>query len=327
MSTPPTVLVTGANGYIGNAVARAFTTAGYKTYGLIRSPTSAASLSAAEITPIIGSANDLSFLPALYNYTKTFDIIVTASEDWNDWLAHYNATIHLLRDLAKTSLENGVRSLVIFTSGCKDYGMTPFHESAGLAPHTEVSPLNPPSFLRVRTENALGVFNHTDFFDGVVTRPSTMYGLTSSYYKVLFEAAEAAAAEGGVLHFPADENSIMHGTHVSDVAAAYLAIAEAPRGVVKGQVYNISGRRYETLREVGDALAAEYEGVQKVSYTPGAKFEEGGDFLGKGILMSVAGFSQWVGSEKLRTETGWKDVRGLFSEEVGIYRRAFEASR
>ncbi|KAF1351989.1 hypothetical protein BDV97DRAFT_136262 [Delphinella strobiligena] len=168
--------------------------------------------------------------------------------------------------------------------------------------------MNPPSFLRVRTENAVGVLNHTDLFDGTLTFPSTRYELTNSHYKTLFEAAEAAAAEGGVLQFPADENSIMHGTHVSEIADACLADAEAPREVVTGQGYNISGRRYETLREIGDALAAEYDGVQEVRYTPGAKFVESADFLGKGFLMSVTEFSQWVGSEKLRTETGWKTV-------------------
>lgn len=30
------VLVTGANGYIGNAVAKAFARAGWRTYGLVR---------------------------------------------------------------------------------------------------------------------------------------------------------------------------------------------------------------------------------------------------------------------------------------------------
>lgn len=43
--------------------------------------------------------------------------------------------------------------------------------------------------------------------------------------------------------------------------------------------------------------------------------------LGKRMVM---GFSQWVGSEKIRKLTGWTDKRRLFSEEIGVYRRSFE---
>lgn len=45
------------------------------------------------------------------------------------------------------------------------------------------------------------------------------------------------------------------------------------------------------------------------------KREEGelGPVVGKRVLM---GFSQWVGSEKLRRDTGWKDRRMVFSEGI-----------
>jgi hypothetical protein len=36
------------------------------------------------------------------------------------------------------------------------------------------------------------------------------------------------------------------------------------------------------------------------------------------------GFSQWVGGEKVRALTGWEDKRRLFSEEIGVFRRAYE---
>ena len=59
------VLVTGANGYIGNAVARAFCAAGWKTFGLIRKREGAADLARHEIHPVVGSPTDLSFLDAV----------------------------------------------------------------------------------------------------------------------------------------------------------------------------------------------------------------------------------------------------------------------
>jgi hypothetical protein len=41
----------------------------------------------------------------------------------------------------------------------------------------------------------------------------------------------------------------------------------------------------------------------------------------------LIGFSQWVGNEKLKRVTGWRDKRMGFSEAMGVYRRAFEAKR
>lgn len=328
-SSSKTALVTGVNGYIGSAIAQAFTIAGYTTYGLIRSPNRALTLAAQEVTAIVGSINSpQSILSDLYTFTKTVDVIVCCTEDHTDWLGHFNAVLALLRELSKTSNAHGVRPLVIFTSGCKDYGMTSFHGSDGLAAHTEQSPLNPPMFLRLRADNSTEVFRESDFFDAVVTRPTTIYGRSSSYYAVLFDAAAQAAGEKNgdgrsMLRLPADERSIMHGTHVSDITSAYLAIASAPREVVRGQVYNISSHRYETLEEVGTALAREY-GIDEVRYTSGNRFSDNYKFLGD-MLLTVTGFSQWVGSEKLRKDTGWKDVRPLFSEAVGVWRRAFEA--
>ena len=44
------------------------------------------------------------------------------------------------------------------------------------------------------------------------------------------------------------------------------------------------------------------------------------------LVVSVMGFSQWVGSEKLRKDTGWKDRRKLFSEGIHQYRLAYEVA-
>ena len=39
----------------------------------------------------------------------------------------------------------------------------------------------------------------------------------------------------------------------------------------------------------------------------------------------VFGWSQWVGSEKIRRVTGWSDRRPLFAENLHVYRLAYEA--
>jgi nucleoside-diphosphate-sugar epimerase len=51
---PPSVLVVGAAGYIGDGVARAFRRAGYLTYGVIRDEKQREHLVRNEIIPVIG---------------------------------------------------------------------------------------------------------------------------------------------------------------------------------------------------------------------------------------------------------------------------------
>ena len=260
MSSPKhkTVLVTGANGYIGNAVARAFVRAGWITYGLIRNVQAQTLLAADEIIPVLGSTADLSFLDNLYAITRTFDVIVSTTEQILDYIPHYNDTVALLRTLSETSNSAGVRPLVLFSSGCKDYGMTALAGSEDLSPHTQTSPLNPPPFAINCASHAIKLFSQSDLFDAVVLRPTTVYGLSGSFYDPLFDIA-AQAAEKGVLELTADPNNILHGTHVDDCAEAYVAIAECgDRDVVEGQCYNISGYRYETLDKIANALVKEY---------------------------------------------------------------------
>ncbi|EXJ88064.1 hypothetical protein A1O1_04992 [Capronia coronata CBS 617.96] len=327
--SPQTVLVTGANGFIGSAVCRAFSLAGWTTYGLTRSDKSAADLSREEVTPIIGSPADpskfLSKLPAI-------DVIVSCSEDINNYEAHFKDVLSMIRQICaqrlktKTQRQTGSekpnqKPLVIFTSGCKDYGMTPRHGEPGLAPHTEDSPLRPPPVLVKRCESALQILTaYTAEFDCIVTRPTTLYGRTGSFYSLLFLAADQAkTASNGALQIPSTPDSILHGAHVDDVGAAYVAMATAPREVVAGQAYNISAHRYETLGEIM-TVVEQVHGV-KVSYVdshPGTDFQT--------VLKPVVDFPQWVGSDKLRRDTGWTDQKPLFHEGYQVYRNAYNVA-
>ena len=320
-SNRKTVLVTGANGYIGNAVARAFVRAGWITYGLVRKAEARTALNAEEIISVLGTASDKDFVEKLAIQTRIgpFDVIVSCTEQIPDYVPHYNDTVALLRNVAKSSNDQGTRPLVIFTSGCKDYGMTGLHGSEGLASHTEESPLNAPTFAVDRAAHAVKILDHTDLFDSVVVRPTTLYGRSSSFYGPIFDIA-AKAAEQGTLAIPADPNSIMHGTHVDDCAEAYVAIAEADRNIVKGQCYNISSHRYETLAEVAQELTVAYGIKNPIKYIPEPEKS------GMDVVQMLFGFSQWVSSEKLRRDTGWKDRRLLFSEGLRTYKKAYEAA-
>lgn len=129
---------------------------------------------------------------------------------------------------------------------------------------------------------------------------------------------------------------MLHGMHIDDCGDAYVALANtylsspAGRELVGNKVYNISSYRYETLEEVAEALVGEYGVEGGVRWVEKEKEEgEGTGVENAGKLDAVdalTGFSQWVGSERLRRDTGWRDRRMLFSEGAGFYRRAYEVA-
>lgn len=321
-----TVVVTGANGYIGNAVARAFVRAGWLTYGILRSASGAQALAAEEIVPIVGSIDEVgSHEEVSSQLPSTIDVIVSTTEDLRDYVRHYNNTIALLRTIASKSTTNGVVPLAIFTSGVKDYGPGPHYaEDANLAPHTEESPLNPPSRLSFRTEYSMKIFDHKDVFAPVLVRPTNVHGRSSSFAGIFFELAHKAAAAGEPLLLPTRPGCIFHCMHVDDCGDAYVALASHPdRAAVGGQVFNISAGRYETVDVVARALAAEYGIAAGLKYVDPADLAPGQNPWPPLLI----NFPQWVGSDKVRRLTGWSDRRPLFAEGLHVYRLAYEAAK
>ncbi|KAK5045868.1 hypothetical protein LTR84_008961 [Exophiala bonariae] len=320
---PRTVLVTGANGFLGSAAARIFAISGWQTYGLIRDARHAPGLLRDEIIPVIGSAADTSFVATL----PAIDVVASTTEDISNYVGHFEDSIKLFKAIAaryrtvkeKNESSARARPLVIFTSGCKDYGTTAYDGHADLQPHTEESPLNGPPQLALRTKHSQRIFDHSADFDAVLTRPTTFYGRTGTYYAPIFTLAQQAVDAGlAELTLPSDPRSVMHGTHGDDVAAAYVAIATSERAVVTGQVFNISSHRYETAAEVGREIEKSYGLKVKWAGFPSL------DAPGVDFVDWLFGFSQWVGSEKIRRLTGWTDRKPLFSEMFDTYRASFE---
>ncbi|KKY14726.1 putative nad dependent epimerase [Phaeomoniella chlamydospora] len=321
-----TVLITGANGYIGNAVCRAFVRAGWTTYGLIRSERSAISLAAEEVLPVIGNIDDISSHGVIKSkLSSELHAIISTTEDIKDYIPHYNNTIRLLRTLSESSTAGRTRPLVIFTSGCKDYGVGPhFANDAGLKPHTEESLINPPALLKNRATYSQKIFDHTDVFDPVLVRPTNVYGRSSSYYLAFFKiAAQTAATKDKPLVIPVRKDSICHALHVDDCGDAYVAIAaHHQREEVVGQAFNISSHRYETVEDIAESLINEYGIAAGVKYVDDRELAPGENPW----PMAIVDFPQWTGSEKLRKVTSWKDRRLLFSEAIHVYRVAYEAN-
>lgn len=341
---PLSVLVIGANGYLGSAICSAFLRAStpsrfFRVYGLVRREATARALALAEVMPIVGSLSERDALRAtVQSRSKAWDVIVTCTEPSRaDEAKHWDDLVALIQELASASASRGVKPLVLASSGCKDYGMTGVDGDRDLAPHTESTPLQTHPIIRGRMDaalRALDVAAGTGVFDAAVVRATPVFGYSGSYYGAAFEYAAAFASAGGgnrTLDFTTDKATIMHGLHIDDCGDGYVALAttflwggEEGKRAIAGEVFNISGRRYETLEEVGTALAREY------GFDGGARFGVAAAELPSSVSGHncdlVFGWSQWVSSDKIRRATGWSDKRPLFSENIDVYRIAFEAA-
>jgi nucleoside-diphosphate-sugar epimerase len=333
-----TVLVLGANGYIGNATATAFVRAGWITYGLVRSSTSAVGLAADEVLAIVGSIDNRESHAAIQAaLPPTLDVIVSTTEDVWNYGQHYENIVSLCRMLSASSVSHGgPKPLVIYTRGNKDYGIPGhFADAPDLQPQTEETPLKPLSFLEKSVFHSMRIFDNTDAFDAVLVRPTNIFGRSSTLYRVYFDYGAAAAATITDKSTPlvvssTGPKSILHALHIDDCADGYVAIASHPRrDEVRGQVFNIASERYETAEAVMAALLAEYGFTGGVRWIgPGETPPSPGPQLlpeaaGLGLLLSIP---QWTSAEKLRRLTGWRDCRPQFSEAFHTYRLAFEAA-
>lgn len=369
-SQPLTVLVVGANGYLGSAVCRAFLrSAGpspffFRVFGLVRRESTALALAADEIVPIVGSVDDPDALSRkVLSHSPTWDVIVVCTEpsklDPASEDQHWRDILSLVETLAESSAsasssqQRPVRPMVLWSSGCKDYGFTALHGDADLQPHTEESPLVPHPLVRGRMDGAmraLAASQNGGGFDVAVVRATPVYGYSGSYMGATFDYVDAYVAalsdkDDKVLKIPSHEGTIMHGCHVDDCGDGYVALAKTAlfggkspwttshwngsgtvdRKAIAGQQFNISSRRYETLREIGTALAKEY------GLSGGAVFgvspQDLPGTLSNQDMALVFGYSQWVSSDKIRAVTGWSDNRPLFHENIGALRCAYNAAK
>ncbi|OAQ76960.1 NAD dependent epimerase/dehydratase [Purpureocillium lilacinum] len=358
-SKPLNALVVGANGYLGSAICRALLRAHtpplsfFRVHGIVRRGSAAPALAAEEVNPIVGSVSEPEALAAkVLSHSRTWDIVVICTEpsklsrDAED--THWRDMLSFLKSIAaaSSSAEPPVRPLVLWSSGCKDYGATKLHGDPELLPHTENSPLIPHPLVEARMKGATRSLEESQDggggagFDMTILRATPLFGYTGSYYGALLDYMDAYVANSGrsgeVLKIPSSPRTIIHGIHVDDCADAYVALATTAlfgrgpdhtpaRSALAGQAFNISGRRYETLQEIAAILAIEY-GFTDVAFVasidelpPAIQRLSGVDF--------VFGHSQWVDSKKIRAATGWTDSRPLFHENVGVFRRAYDAAK
>lgn len=293
------ILVTGATGFLGNAVASELARAGHETIGLIRNEAHRHLLARQEISAVKGT---LSSIAEYRGILGSVECIVHCAAD-------HSVDSHALDGQFLTQLFNyfgSARPLplkCIFTSGSWIYGNRPNEVLS------EDSPPNPPAFVAGRVSNEQRVLDH----GGYVVRPPLLYGLSGSLTALWFEAAHT---EGSVW-IPGSGNNTVSMLHVLDAARFYRLLAEA---ALSSAAFNIASSDFYSLLQCAEAVQ-HVVGCRAPVRT--LSIQEARAQIG--VLADGLAFSQELASLRAGSLLHWKSLQPSFVDGIARYHAAWHA--
>ncbi|WP_298282541.1 hopanoid-associated sugar epimerase [Acidocella sp.] len=248
MANQGLVLVTGATGFVGAAVARAVCAAGFSLRVTARAGSSLANLAGleAETVPLDLTA-PASFAPALRGCRYLFH----AAADYRLWVpdaaamrrVNIDGTLALLREAARQGVERSVYTSSVAALGLTPDG-TPADETTQILPAHHVGVYKQSKFEAEQAVRALAATQ-----DIVIVNPSTPVGpgdvKPTPTGQMVLDAARGA--------MPAYVDTGINIAHVDDVAAGHLLALEKGRA---GQPYILGGENL-MLRDLLALIAQE----------------------------------------------------------------------
>ncbi|MER6399880.1 NAD-dependent epimerase/dehydratase family protein [Kitasatospora sp. NPDC001603] len=292
------VLVTGANGYIGQAVSTRLQIAGHHVTGMVRSEHAARSLYARGISPLLATLDDSE---AITKATHEVDAVIdTASAD------HAPATHAMLDAL------HGTGKTYIRTSGTGVYTDLA-HGHPGNRIYTEDDAFTPDPLVatRVKTDHEV-VSAASRGINTIVIRPSMIYGDGAS--EQLPMLIRHAIAHRSSFYVGPGENRWAN-VHIADLAEAYLL---ALTYATAGSLYNIAADE-ASLHDIAQAIATLLDLPTPTSCSPETAYAAFGQ---RWVDIALSSNSR-VDSTKARTELRWNPTGPTLLDDIthGSYRR------
>lgn len=241
------VLVTGHAGYIGTVLVPMLQEAGFDVVGL---DTGLFDHHAPFVEQPTVAAIHLDIRDVRSEHLQGFDAIVHLAAISNDPMGslrpdvtyeiNHRATVRLAR-LAKAA--GVVRFL--FSSSCSLYGAAA--PESFVDETADFNPVTPYGHAKVLAELEVGRLADDDF-SPTFLRNATAYGVSPRLRAdLVVNNLVGIAAATGVIQLESDGTPWRPLVHVEDIAAAFLAVLEAPRALVHNEAFNV-GRTAENYR-------------------------------------------------------------------------------
>jgi nucleoside-diphosphate-sugar epimerase len=289
------VLVTGATGLIGGAVARRLAAAGHDVVGLARSNASAVKLTDMGYQAACG---DLEDPDSIANAVQSVDAVVhAASPNDQNSAAYDEAATRAIIDALR-----GTSKRFLYTSGCFLYGAT------GDTPATEDSPLDPLELVRFRQTLEAEILGAADDgVHGIILRPAWVYGNHAWTTMMMYGSAQ----EHGAARYVGNGQNRWTCVHVDDLADLYLlALEKAPAASI------FNGAHGAAIPLIDIARAAS-EGAGAEGREAAWPLEEARQALG-GFADAIA-CDQLVSGEHAERALGWRPSRHSILDELRSY--------
>lgn len=299
------VFVTGASGYIGHEVAKAFRAKGHTVYGLVRSEGNAHLLSLEEIWPVMGDlANPESYRQIL----NDVEVVVHCAFDYSSdkGIELDEKTINtVLQTFSQSSLPRSF----IYTSGVWVYG------SKGHQMVDESTPLNPLEIAKWRPAHEEKILKATSSqLRTVVLRPGHVYGGIGGLFNIMFTSTQE-----GTTKMIGEGHNRWPMIHVQDLAYAYVSAAEKE---LTGIVLNVVDDSTATVREMAEAVAraAKIDGKIQVTSVEEAKNQLG--LMAEGFAIDLT-----VNNSRIKRLLGWQIHHAPFVYEADLYYNAWKTTQ
>ena len=296
------IFVTGATGYIGQAVASHLVRQGHQVFGLTRRVEESRALQDAGVTPVLGDLGSPGgeWMGTLQNC----DAAVHTAFDAQNGAAQVD--LCALDALRVAALDGRVRR-VIYTSGIWVHG----RGEQGRA--DETTPLTPLPIVQWRAtheEIALDLQDHE--ISVIILRPGMVYGEQRGILGGWF----AEASEHHTVTYPGDGSQHWNLVHRDDLAAAYALALDHGQS---GERYLITDEAPHTVREMAEAVA-KVTGARTVAWPAEDLIRSHGGY-GEALLNDLT-----VTSAKARRRLGWAPQHPSFVAEVDALWKEWQAT-
>jgi nucleoside-diphosphate-sugar epimerase len=287
------VFLTGATGYVGQAVIRSLQASGHQVTGLVRNESGVEKLIQQNVTPIQG---DLSDLQLLRTQSAQADATIHTAFQFAEDVAttDYNAVQAMLEGMKDSGKP------FIYTSGAWIYG-----ENQGKIVD-ETSPINIPliyQFTGRATVEQLVLDYAQQGVRTIITRGGLAYGNNGGPLMLFLGQLQ----QGRVLRHVGTGHNRFPAVHINDFAQLYpLALEKAPAG----SIYNVTDDSIMTFKDLFTLLAkANGSDVSVASWA----LEDARQLLAQ--FADAFTMDQVVSSEKAKRELGWSiREKSLFEE-------------
>ena len=244
-----TVLLTGASGFVGSAIARALVAAGYRVRAFVRAPGARASLAGVSVEIVEGDIRDAD---AVAHAVRGAGHVVHAAADYRLWTrdaAELRAiNVEGTRVVMEASRDAGV-ARIVYTSSVATLAPRPDGAPADeTVLLTETQAIGAYKRSKIAAERLVATMVARDALPAVIVNPSTPIGPRDARPtptgRMIVEAASG--------RIPAFVDTGLNLVHVEDVAAGHVAALE--RGRV-GERYILGGEDVPLVNMLRDIAA------------------------------------------------------------------------